>query len=409
MKNTFLKDWFKDAFDIMAHELKQIWKDGGVLLIFLAAGLIYPLLYNVVYLNGTVSDVPVAVVDNADCQDSHRFIREIDATPELRVAAKCVNMEEARRLMEDRKVNGIIMFPRDFGTKLARMETSTFSIYADMSSFLFYKSVLMGTNFVMLHEIGQIQMERYAMAGLTGQEISQLVKPIGYDDNNPFNRAFDYSFFLISAILMIIIQQVMFYGMSMLAGTQRERNHSFASLPDKLSGHGVVRVLLGRGGAYWLIFMGIGLYVSFIVPSLFGIPQRGRFVDIFNMLLFYVTDCVFFSMAWSSLITRRESVFLLFLSMSPVAVFLSGCSWPTVAFPGFWKLFSYIFPSTFGVQAFMNMSTAGGDMGTAHSQMIVMVVQTITYFLISYIAIFVENWIIRRKNEIRQRMAEGKA
>ncbi|MCQ2163240.1 MAG: ABC transporter permease, partial [Bacteroidales bacterium] len=319
MKNTFLKDWFKDAFDIMAHELKQIGKDGGVLLIFLAAGLIYPLLYNVVYLNGTVSDVPVAVVDNADCQDSHRFIREIDATPELSVAAKCVNMEEARRLMEERKVNGIIMFPRDFGAKLARMETSTFSIYADMSSFLFYKSVLMGTNFVMLHEIGQIQMERYAMAGLTGQEISQLVKPIGYDDNNPFNRAFDYSFFLISAILMIIIQQVMFYGMSMLAGTQRERNHSFASLPDKLSGHGVVRVLLGRGGAYWLIFMGIGLYVSFIVPSLFGIPQRGRFVDIFNMLLFYVTDCVFFSMAWSSLITRRESVFLLFLSMSPVA------------------------------------------------------------------------------------------
>lgn len=403
MKNTFLKDWFKDAFDIMAHELKQIGKDGGVLLIFLAAGLIYPLLYNVVYLNGTVSDVPVAVVDNADCQDSHRFIREIDATPELSVAAKCVNMEEARRLMEERKVNGIIMFPRDFGAKLARMETSTFSIYADMSSFLFYKSVLMGTNFVMLHEIGQIQMERYAMAGLTGQEISQLVKPIGYDDNNPFNRAFDYSFFLISAILMIIIQQVMFYGMSMLAGTQRERNHSFASLPDKLSGHGVVRVLLGRGGAYWLIFMGIGLYVSFIVPSLFGIPQRGRFVDIFNMLLFYVTDCVFFSMAWSSLITRRESVFLLFLSMSPVAVFLSGCSWPTVAFPGFWKLFSYIFPSTFGVQAFMNMSTAGGDMGTAHSQMIVMIVQTITYFLISYIAIFVENWIIRHKEEIRER------
>ena len=403
MKNSFLKNWFKDAVEIMAHELKQISKDGGVLLIFLAAGLVYPLLYNVIYLNGVVSDTPIAVVDNADCQESHRFIREIDATREVSVAAKCVSMEEARRMMQERKVKGIVLFPSDFGDKLARMETSQISVYADMSSFLYYKNALMATNFVMLHEIGQIQIERYSAAGMTGQEISQLVKPVGYDDNNPFNRAFDYSFFLISAILMIIIQQVMFYGMSMMAGTQRERNHSFASLPDKLEGHGVVRVLLGRGGAYWLIFLGIGLYVTFIVPSLFGIPQRGRFAEVLAMLLFYVTDCVFFSMTWSTLITRRESVFLLFLSMSPIALFLTGCSWPTSAFPGFWKMFSYIFPSTFGVQAFMNMSTAGGDMASSLSQMTMMVLQTIFYFLTSYLAIFGENWVIRHKEEIREK------
>lgn len=400
---TFLRKWFKDAFEIMANELRQISRDGGLLLIFLGAGLVYPLLYNVIYWNGILSETPVAVVDDADCQLSHRYIREVDATRELSIAAKCMNMDEAVRLMEDRKVNGIIYFPSDFGEKVERMETATLSIYADMSSFLYYKNVLIGTNFVMLHEIGQIQVERYSAAGMTGKEISQLVKPVGYDDNNPFNRAFDYSLFLISAIMMLIIQQVMFYGMSMLAGTQRERNHSIASLPDKLEGHGVVRVITGRGGAYWLIFAGIGMYVAFIVPAIFGIPQRGDFVQTLSMLLFYVTDCVFFSMTWSTLITRRESVFLIFLSMSPICLFLSGCSWPVIAFPKFWKWFSYIFPSTFGVQGFMNLSTAGGDMAAAQVQMRSMVLQTIIYFFTSYFAIFVENWVIRHKEEIRER------
>lgn len=400
---AYLKKWFKDAIEIMANELRQISKDGGLLLIFLGAGLAYPLLYNVIYLNGILSDTPVAVVDDADCAMSRRYIREVDATRELSIAAKCVNMDEARRLMEDRKVNGIIYLPSDFGEKIERMETATLSIYADMSSFLYYKNVLIGTNFVMLHEIGQIQVERYSAAGMTDQEISQLVKPVGYDDNNPFNRAFDYSLFLISAIMMLIIQQVMFYGMSMLAGTQRERNHSIASLPDSLEGHGVVRVITGRGGAYWLIFMGIGLYVTFIVPAIFGIPQRGQFVQVLAMLLFYVTDCVFFSMTWSTFITRRESVFLIFLSMSPICLFLTGCSWPTVAFPRFWKWFSFIFPSTFGVQGFMNLSTAGGDMATAQVQMRSMVLQTIIYFFTSYFAIFAENWVIRHKEEIRER------
>ena len=406
MKNGFIKTWLRDWWDIFCHELKQIFSDGGVMLIFFVAGLAYPLLYNVVYLNGIVNDTPIAVVDDADCQDSRRFIREIDATREVEVAAKCVNMAEAERMMQERKVNGIVYFPCDFGEKLARNETATVSLYADMSSFLYYKNAMIATNFVMLHEVGQIQMERYSFAGMTSQAASQVIKPLRYEDNNPYNRAFDYRIFLISAILMLIIQQTMFYGMSLLVGTQRERNHSFASLPDKLEGHGMVRVVLGRGGAYWLLYLGIGMYIAFIVPAIFGIPQRGQFGDILALLLFFVTDCVFFSMTWSTLITRRESVFLLFLAMSPICLFLTGCSWPTVAFPGFWKVFSYIFPSTFGVQGYMNLSTAGGDIKAAGSQMTFLVLQTIIYFFLSCACIFAENWVIHHKEVMRERQEE---
>jgi len=362
MRESYLKRWLRDTLGIFNLELRNILHDGGVMIIFIAAGFFYPILYNFVYKNGILEDTPIAVVDNADCSDSRRMIREMDATREIDIAYECVSMEEAKELFRLRKVNGIIYFPSDFGDVLAAKQTAKFSIYADMSSFLYYKNLLMGSNFVMLHEVNQIKIERFAFDGLTDAEADRAVNTVLYEDINPYNRAFSYSIFLISAILMLIIQQVMFYGMSMSVGTMREENRSFASLPDSLKGHGVGRVVLGRGAVYWLIFMIIGIYVTIIVPAIFGFPQRGNFWDIMVLLCLFVTVCVFFCMAWSTLVTRRESAFILFLFMSPVCVFLTGFSWPTSAFPSFWKWFSYLFPSTFGCQAFINLNTAGANL-----------------------------------------------
>ena len=402
MKQSYIHTWLHDAWEIALHEFRSIFRDGGVLLIFFVAGLAYPLLYNVIYSNGILEDSPIAVVDEAVCSESRRYIREMDATREVKVAYRCLNMAEAEQLMQERKVNGIVLFPRDFGEKLARMETATLSVYCDMSSFLYYKNALMAANHVMLQEIGQIQLERYAAAGFTDIEAAQLVQPVPYEENNPYNNAFSYSFFLLSAILLIIIQQTLFYGMSLLAGTMREENRSFASLPDRFHGHGVGRIVLGRGAAYWFLYMGIGMYIAFIVPAIFGLPQRGNYWDILLLLLFFVTDCVFFSMTWSTLVTKRETVFVLFLFMSPICLFLTGTSWPTVAIPGFWKVFSYIFPSTFGVQAVINMNSAGGDLATAHDQMIALTIQTVLYFVLAMAAVSLENWVIRNRERIRE-------
>ena len=394
----------RDALDIFNLELRNILHDGGVMIIFIAAGFLYPILYNYVYKNGILEDSPVAVVDNADCSDSRRMIREMDATREIDVAYECVSMEEAKELLRTRRVNGIIYFPGDFGDKLVHRETATFSIYADMSSFLYYKNVLMGSNFVMLHEVNNIKLERFRADGLTDAQADQSVNTVLYDDINPYNRAFSYSIFLISAILMLIIQQVMFYGMSMSVGTMREENRSFATLPDHLKGRGVGRVVLGRGAVYWLIFIIIGIYVTCIVPAMFHFPQRGSFQDILILLTLFVTVCVFFCMSWSTLVTRRESAFILFLFMSPVCVFLTGFSWPTTAFPAFWKYFSYIFPSTFGCQAFINLNTAGANLEIVAPQLRALCIQGAVYFVLACVSVYVENFVIKHRDEIKERL-----
>lgn len=404
----YIKTVLTDALQVFNRELKLLIHDGGAMIILIAAGFLYPILYNYMYSNGVLEDTPIAVVDEADCSDSRRMIREIDATREVAIVAHCTDMQEARELFQKRKVNGIIYFPSDFGDVLASRQTAKFSIYADMSSFLYYKNLLMGSEFVMLSEINEIKIDRFMDSGLTAQEAAQSVHTIQYEDNNPYNRAFSYSIFLLSAIFLLIIQQVMFYVMSLIAGTQREENRSFATLPGTMRGRGVVRVVLGRGGAYWLIFMIIGLYVACIVPAMFKFPQRGDFADIVYLVTIFVADCVFFSMTWSTLITRRESVFILLLFMSPVCLFLTGCSWPTTAFPAFWKYFSYLLPTTFGAPAFINMNTAGADLVTELDFVQYLHIQTIVYFVTACIAVYLENYVIRHKDEIVSNFFEAR-
>ena len=362
----YISQWISDWYDIFTREFRHIFSDSGVMVIFFLAGLAYPLLYGLIYRNGTVDDMPIAVVDDSSSAGSREFVRALDATREISVAFSCADMDEAERLLQQRKVKGIVMIPSDYEECLASGRQAHVSTYADMSSFLYYKNLTMGASQVMLSEMHDIQASRFSSAGYDGQQIRQLVQPLKYEENMPYNRNFSYSIFFLSAVLLIVVQQTMFYGVSMLTGTMREENRSFAVLPDRLKGHG---------------------------------PQNCPFGEIFILLLFYVSACVVFSFTFSSLIRHRETVFVLFLFMSPICLFLTGFSWPAGSFPGFWKVFSYLFPSTFAVRAFINMNTAGASLAMAAPQVAALTIQIIIYYFLSCMSVFIENQLLKRRQK----------
>ena len=265
-----------------------------------------------------------------------------------------------------------------------------------MSSFLYYKNLMLGANFVMLDEMEKIKIERYSAGGMSDQEISQLIEAIPYDENNPYNKTFSYSIFFLSAALLLIIQQVMFYGVCLLAGTVREEGSSYLRLCSRTRGPAVGSVVAGRAAAYWMIFMFIGVYIACLVPAMFGLPQRGSFVDILVLLLVYVTDCVFFATAWSSFFRKRETVLVALLFISPIAMFLTGFSWPVTAFPKVWRLFSYIFPTSFACPAFINLNTAGCELTQVGNLLNGLLIQTGIYCLLSVLASYLESVRIRK-------------
>ena len=384
---SYISKWFRDLWNLFTNELQLIFHDSGVLLIFCFAGLVYPVLYNFIYHDGVVDEMPVAVVDNSRGSYSHRYVQKIDATRECAVAYDCIGMDEARQLMADQKVHGIIYIPSDFDTRLQRGEQATLSTYADMSTFLYYKNMTIATNLVMLDEVHQIQAEHYAAAGFTGEDAAQLIEPVQYDDARLYNPNISFTMFFVYMALMMILQQVLFYGSSTLAGTLREEGRSFAT---SIGGHGMGRVVLGRGFAYFLIFLFLGAYGALLIPHLFHLPMHARWWDMMLFLSFFVADCIFFSFTWSTAITKRETVLVLLLFVSPIAVFLTGFTWPTENFPVFWRIISYAFPTTFACRAYMTLSQTG-SLSAIAPELWAMTLQTVIYYVLASLAAYAEN------------------
>ena len=102
-----LRSRLNDLRYIFQHELKMCLRDQGVLIFFILVPLAYPLLYAFIYNREVVREVPVAVVDDNRSAASRRYVRLVDASPDVRVTAWCADMAEARRMVQRRQAYGM--------------------------------------------------------------------------------------------------------------------------------------------------------------------------------------------------------------------------------------------------------------------------------------------------------------
>lgn len=375
-----MKKTLKDIADICTTELRRIWNDKGVTLIFLIATLLYPLIFGAVYKNEMVRNVPIAVVDESQGSYGKRFIHKTDATPEINISYRCNSMEEAKRLMKERKINGILLIPRDYERMIAGKETARICLFCDMSSFLYYRSVLTGASGVLVDEMQEIQLERYALAGITGESADELVQALPYEDVKLYSPGGGFKSFLVPALLVLVIHQTLFLGISILFGTAREEKRERAD-----SEKGAVKTVIGRATALLLIYIPLTAIDLILVPMMFGLPHIGRMEDLCLFILPFLLAAIFFCMTVCSLVRERDSGIVTCIFFSVPLLFMSGAVWPHCGMPAFWKYFSYIFPSTHGIQGFISINTMGATLPQVRSEYLMLWLQVLVYFVTSCI------------------------
>ena len=166
---------------MFTNEIKELVKNRGVVVLLILAPIVYPMLYCGLYWNETLLDVPIAVVDPSNTSLSRQFIRHMDASPDVAVHCRCASLEEARQQFASGAVHGVLSIPADFSALLQRGEQAHVSVYSDMSSFLYYRSMVLASNYVAL-EMGQnIQVQRLSQQGIVGAQSDMLARPLPYE------------------------------------------------------------------------------------------------------------------------------------------------------------------------------------------------------------------------------------
>lgn len=387
-----------DLRDVFILELKRIIRDPGIILIFFIAGLGYPILYNIIYWNDTLTDVPVAVVD-MDCSPQSRlFLHKWEATPDIKIAYICQSMQEAELLMKQQKIHGILYIPDDFSKDLQTAGAQAhLSIYADMSSFLYMKAVYMSANMVMLDEMHNVEIDRYERMGLDDQTAWTLVEGAPYEAVTLFNPDAGYSTFLVPAMLVMIIHQTLFFGIGMLAGTAREENKTLYFLPNRRRRRSIFRIIGGRALAYFNVYLLISMFDLLLVPIMFHLPHVGNPLSIIGFIIPFLLATIFFSMTVSLTVRNRETGMVTLLATTLIIFFISGVSWPQDLLPKFWLYLSYLIPATWGVHGFLHINTMGADLTIAALQYHALWGLAIIYFLTASGGLWLQGWLAEKR------------
>ena len=400
-----IKEGLLDTFYIWKDELRNVFKDAGVMIFFFLVPFVYPLLYSFIYNNEVVHEAKMVVVDQSDSYLSREFTRRVNATPDVEVVGVCPDMAEAKKMLDEKKAYGILFFPPDYSKDLHEGRQTTVSLYCDMSALLFYKAFLLATTEVSLDMGKELRMHNNPSSTDKMDQIT--VDPIPYESVALFNSQNGFASFLVPAILILVLQQTLILGIGMLGGTAREKNRFHSLVPICRHFNGTLRIVFGKSLTYLLLYVVVCIWVLAIVPKLFSLPQVGEPLTILLFLLPYLFACIFMSMTLSGFMTSRESPMLVFVFTSVILLFISGVSWPEAAIPPFWKVVGYLFPSTPGIQGFIRINTAGasfrwggGGHEVAHEYRVLWI-QAGVYFILSCI-IYRYQIIRSRKMIIKQ-------
>ena len=410
--------WLEDAAYVWRQEIKQIVHDEGVLIFCVIVPLVYPRLYSWIYNNEVVREVPVVIVDQSHSQQSRQFIRMVDASPDVRVLCYAADLDDAQSLVSRQVAKGVYLIPADFATNLNRMQQGVISVYCDMSLMLAYKAIYQ-TSVAVTQAMGA-EIQRKVSGNYTAREDLITTRPLDFEDVPIFNPAGGYGNFIIPAVLMLIIQQTLILGIGLAAGTARERNRYSDLVPINRCYGGIYRIVSGKALCYLMVYAIMAAYLTIVVPRIFSFIALIQWQDLLALMLPYLLACVFFGMTVSCLVHYRENVMLLVVFISVPLLFMTGVSWPQSAIPGFWQGVSWLFPSTFGVRAFVRMNTMGGVLSDVVPEIRYLWIQAAAYFGTACLVYGVELRLsrshaqerlvhLRKKREIRLQLKAKKS
>lgn len=353
--------WLDDMGRVFAREWWLLRHDMGALIFFVLLPLAYPVVYTLIYNPEIVTKLPVAVVDNSRTQASRDLVRRAEASPTIAIYDYCNDLNEARELMAQNKVFGIMEIPHDYWREVQRGGRTTVTFYAQTSLLLRYRafiSALSDLNIDLVQDITADRLDRYGMETLG---IAGL--PVESHNNFLGDPGQGFASFIMPGIVILILQQSMVLGICLLAGTSRERRRRNGGIdPMAVQGASVGATIWGKALCYFVLYIPMAIYIVRFIPEMFALPHQGDPVDYLLFLVPLLLASAMFGLTMQGFCTERESTFPVVVFTSVIFLFLSGLTWPRYAMNGFFTWLGNMIPATWGVEGFIRINSNGATL-----------------------------------------------
>lgn len=327
-------------------------RDEGVLIFFLLLPTVYPLVYTLIYNPEVVHDLPVVIVDDCRTQRSRQLAQMADATSAIKIVGYATDINEARVCMDQKGCYGIMHIPTDYDLNINREKQSKVQFYCDMSLLIRYRAFLAALTDLSLASDTEIQQ----------QIINTDSSPVANQAVILGNPAEGFASFIIPGLLILIIQQSLVLGITMLGGGAYERRRANNGIDPMEVKAPVVATILGKSLCYFTIYIPLIVYMLHFVPIIFDLPRVGSMSQWLPMVVPFTFAAIFMGMTLQPLVRQRETSMIVVVFTSLLFLFLSGITWPRYAMGWLWLAVGDIIPSTWAVNAFTRINSDGATL-----------------------------------------------
>ncbi len=379
----------KTFLAVVLNELKQIFRIKEVTSVLIMGLVTYFFFYPIPYNNEEVRDVPIAVMDQNQTTMSRELLRNLDATDSLKIVDEVENIGEAKELLKQRKIYGIIVIPFDFEQNILKGHRDAVVFYGDASYVMIYNSAATAVSSVVMAMNRNILVDKQIAMGVDPAIAMGNSAPFNPVNVQLFNPQAGYATYIIPPAYVLILHQSIWLGIMLACILSRRSQFDLDLVKNSQLSVGKLGfvTLFGKYIAY-LFYASFAYWIFMLfAPYWYQLPRLSSIIDLAVFGFFFLSAVIMLALSASVLFKKMDNVFLLVLPFSMIFFFFSGMSWPQYLMPDLFLIIARILPSTSAIEGLVHINQMGATLEHVKSQLMNLIVLIAVYGAIAYFVI----------------------
>jgi ABC-2 type transport system permease protein len=349
----------------------------GAFILLVVAPLAYGIYYPQPYLNQILRKIPIAVVDNDLSDLSRRMVQTLDASGAVSVVARANTLAEAHAAVDRGEAFAVVGIPPGTERDVLKGETVHVPVYADATYLFIFRTTANGIGVAINTLSSELasggartdgSLVKAALASASPADV--LLQPI-------FNPVGGYASYVVPAAFVLILQQLLLTGASIL---------TVFAVAQPVGG--ALSGVLGRGIAHLTIYLPPLALYFIVLPRFYGFSTLGQPLQLFALVSLFVLATSFMGQAAGAWFRYPETPTLIFLGISLPQFFLAGFSWPREAIPSEVQPVGYIFPSNFAIDGIVRIDQLGASLWEVARDWRGLWYLAVIYFALAVLSVF---------------------
>lgn len=340
-----MQNWFKKFYSVFVRENNRILERKTLYGLTIFLPVILTVIFILIYINGVVREIPVAIFNEDNSNLSRLAIRQFAATPSIKIAKYVYSLEEMKEEFRKGNIYGAIYFPKNLERDVRKQRQTYVILYRTNANLITGNTLLRDFTTIAKSLSGKVLLTKIQkQKGLKEQYAMNIIKPIVIDTDSMFNPQYSYLYFLVPGLLTVSLYMVILVVTVLLFTSEKDHN-TMKDLFDTAE-NSISAIIAGKSLPHILLNSVTAMLTFVITFDLFNVPMRGSLFLILAFSFLFIITCVFLGMAISILSPDQHKATEIGLIVSTPAFILSGLTFPVWAMPKIYNYISAIIPYT---------------------------------------------------------------